>query len=90
MGCITSTTGSRAELITVEQLEAAAHKQGFASLDDVEKAILEPEGAIAFVGKTPGPDEARHRELIDRLDALSREVATLRAGLPARQQQHID
>ena len=74
----------RQELITVEQLEAAAHKQGFASLDDVEKAILEPEGAIAFVGKMPGPDEARHLELVDRLETLSREVASLRVALAGR------
>src|SRR5262249_25323463 len=30
------------ELITVSELESAAHKQGFASLDDIDRAILEP------------------------------------------------
>ena len=51
-------------------LEEAAHKQGFASLDDVERAILEAGGALAFIGKKPAPDEARHRELLARLDLI--------------------
>src|SRR5438876_1225320 len=30
------------ELITLSELQAAAHKQGFASLDEIERAILDP------------------------------------------------
>src|SRR5205807_6312291 len=32
------------ELITMAQLEAAAHKQGFSSLSEVEQCVLEPGG----------------------------------------------
>ena len=32
----------RQELITLPELEAAAHKQGFGSLDDIERAVLDP------------------------------------------------
>src|SRR4249920_3311232 len=32
------------ELITLPEIEAAAHRQGFGSLDEVERAILEPGG----------------------------------------------
>src|SRR5437667_2288193 len=32
----------KAELITLPDLESAAHKQAFASLDDVDRAVLEP------------------------------------------------
>src|SRR6267142_6508724 len=32
----------RKELITVQELEAAAHRQGLASLDEVDRAVLEP------------------------------------------------
>lgn len=35
----------REELITLPELEAAAHRQGFASLEEVERAVLEP-GAL--------------------------------------------
>src|SRR6266403_623745 len=45
------------ELITLAELEEAAPKQGFASLDLIDRAILEPGGAICFLGKTPPPEE---------------------------------
>lgn len=69
------------ETITTTELTSAAHKQGFASLDDVETATLEPDGVFSFIGKQPAPEDARHRELVDRLEHLSREVASLRAEL---------
>jgi len=71
------------ELITMPELEAAAHRQGFASLDEIERAILEPSGTICFVGKTPSVEASRHQELVARLDQLGRELAALRASRPA-------
>jgi len=68
------------ELIEEAELEAAARRQGFSNLRDVDEAILEPGGIITFTGKTPPPEEARHRELLERLNQLSRELAALRAG----------
>lgn len=67
------------EVITLPELTMAAHKQGFGSLDEVEKAILEPGGAITFIGRMPEPEAERHQELLSRLDALAKEVAELRA-----------
>jgi uncharacterized membrane protein YcaP (DUF421 family) len=66
------------EMLSLQDLEAAAHKQGFGALRDVDHATLDPSGTISFTGKKPAPEEARHRELLDRLDQLNREVATLR------------
>ena len=43
------------ELITLTELKAAAHKQGFRSLDDVEQCVLETGGSISFVAKDPAP-----------------------------------
>ena len=60
------------ELITLPELEAAAHKQGFGSLAEVERAVLETGGSISFVGRKPGPDESRHLQLLERLDGLQR------------------
>src|SRR5215471_7707030 len=68
----------RKELITVTELEEAAHKQGFASLDLVERAILEPGGSICFMGKQPQPEEQRYQEVFLRLDAIARDLATLK------------
>ncbi len=69
------------ELISRAELEEAAHKQGFASLDEVERAILEPGGGLTFIARRPDPDETRHRELLERLDAMAREIQGLRAAL---------
>ena len=68
----------RKELITITELEEAAHKQGFASLDLVERAILEPGGTICFIGKQPQPEEERFQEVLQRLDAIAHDVATLK------------
>jgi uncharacterized membrane protein YcaP (DUF421 family) len=69
----------RKELITIAELESAAHKQGFASLDDIDRAILEPGGTICFFPKKPTPEAARHDEIIRRLDHISARLAALRA-----------
>jgi uncharacterized membrane protein YcaP (DUF421 family) len=68
------------EIITLAELEAAAHKQGFASLSEVEQAVLEPGGTIAFINKKPAPEAARHQEIVARLDQMTRELAALRAA----------
>jgi uncharacterized membrane protein YcaP (DUF421 family) len=70
----------KAELITMAELEAAAHKQGFASIDDIERAVLEPGGGISFSAKKPDPDDLRHREIVARLDDLSSRLSLLRAA----------
>jgi uncharacterized membrane protein YcaP (DUF421 family) len=66
------------EIITQEEIESAAHKQGFASLDDVEQAVLEPGGAVSFIGKKPAPDALRHQEILDKLDRITRELEQLK------------
>jgi len=65
------------ELITRAELESAARKQGFESLDDVQRAILEPGGSITFAAKKPTADSVRHDELLRRLDALDRRLAAV-------------
>ena len=68
------------EVLTLQELEAAAHRQGLGGLSEVERAVLEPSGTITFDAKKPAPEETRHMELLARLDQLAREVATLRLG----------
>ena len=75
-GCI-NRKHIESELITMQELEAAARKQGFATLDEVDQAILESGGTITFRGKTPATDEIRHSELMSHLKELRSEVATL-------------
>jgi uncharacterized membrane protein YcaP (DUF421 family) len=66
------------EVLSLEELEAAAHKQGFGDLREVDHATLDPSGTISFTGKKPAPEEARHQEVLERLDQLTRDIATLR------------
>lgn len=70
------------ELITMGQLEAAARKQGFESLGEVQQCVLEPGGTISFIGKKPGTEESRHRELVDRMEKMMAELAKLRGAQP--------
>jgi len=72
----------KSELITMAQLEAAARKQGFASLSEVEQCVLEPGGTLTFLGKKPDTEDIRHRELLGKLEMLAREIATLRSSQP--------
>jgi uncharacterized membrane protein YcaP (DUF421 family) len=67
------------EAITEFELLGAAHKQGFASLDEIDRAVLEPSGSICFLGKRPGPDTMRHDEIIHRLDQMAAQLAALKA-----------
>jgi uncharacterized membrane protein YcaP (DUF421 family) len=70
------------ELITMAQLEAAARKQGFESVSEVQQCVLEPGGTITFIGKKPGTDEFRHQELLERMEKMMQELAKLRAAQP--------
>ena len=69
------------ELITRAELLSIAHRQGFASLDEISSCVLEPGGLFVIEGKQP-PDALRHHsELLERIDRLSRQVEELSARL---------
>jgi uncharacterized membrane protein YcaP (DUF421 family) len=67
------------ELITVAELEAAARRQGIKSIADVEECRLETGGALTFVERTPTPEDAKHREVMQRLEEIERRLETLAA-----------
>ena len=68
----------RRELITKEELEAAARRQGFESLEHVHTCRLEVGGALTFSGKAPTDEERRHGELLRHLETLAaRQAAVL-------------
>ncbi len=68
------------EAITLAELEMAAHKQGFESLAQVQRAVLESGGAISFIGKEPRAEAIRYQEIITRLDQITQGLADLRAA----------
>jgi uncharacterized membrane protein YcaP (DUF421 family) len=67
------------EVMTLPELETAAHRQGFGSLEDVDRAVIEPGGTITFIGKKPEPEIERHQELLMRLEQITKELAELKA-----------
>jgi uncharacterized membrane protein YcaP (DUF421 family) len=66
------------DVISLSELTIAAHRQGFDSLAEIERAVLEPEGGISFLASKPEPEVTRHQELLARLDALTAQVSALK------------
>jgi uncharacterized membrane protein YcaP (DUF421 family) len=71
------------ELITKEELAAAARKQGFETLSEVRQCVLEPGGTLTFIAKKPDTEDIRHAEVMKKFDALTEELARLRKMPPA-------
>jgi uncharacterized membrane protein YcaP (DUF421 family) len=70
------------ELITKEELAAAARKQGFETLSEVRQCVLEPGGTLTFIARKPDTEDIRHAELMKKFDLLAEEIARLRKAQP--------
>jgi uncharacterized membrane protein YcaP (DUF421 family) len=66
------------ELITMQQLSAAARKQGFDDLSDVRQCVLEPGGTLTFIARKPDTEDVRHQEVMRRFEMVTEELARLR------------
>jgi uncharacterized membrane protein YcaP (DUF421 family) len=66
----------------MEQLAAAARKQGFDSLSEVHQCVLEPGGTLTFVAKKPDTEDVRHQELLKRFELVTEELGRLRKLQP--------
>jgi uncharacterized membrane protein YcaP (DUF421 family) len=67
------------ESLSREELLEVIHRQGFEDFHQVYKCELEPNGTFFVEPFEPSSADKRHAELLTRLDALSREIDTLRA-----------
>jgi uncharacterized membrane protein YcaP (DUF421 family) len=65
------------ELITPEELEAAARRQGIDGLHKVDSCRLELGGALTFIPKEPSDEEKRHGEIVRHLESLRESHAAL-------------
>jgi hypothetical protein len=84
------------EMITVAELEAAARRQGIASLAHVDECRLETGGSLSFIERHPTQDEERHHEslgmlgqiesrqraMLEQLTALERKIAGMTGSTP--------
>lgn len=71
------------ELVTIGELTTAAHRNGFLSLDDVDRAILEPGGTLTFAPKRETTRVRRHDELVALMNAVQASVEGLRREMGA-------
>ena len=58
---------------------AVIRRQGFEDVHQVRRCELEPNGSFYVEAIEPSIEDKHHAELIARLDALSKEIAALRA-----------
>src|SRR3954463_9845319 len=69
------------ELLTEAALETAAHRQGFASLKDIDRAGLGVGGSVSFFPKDPTPEAARHNEILAGFNRITTELDELRKAI---------
>ena len=68
------------EGITRGELESAAHRQGFPSVAEVDRAVLEVGGGISMIAKQPTPEMSRHREITERLERIEKTLQKLQSA----------
>jgi uncharacterized membrane protein YcaP (DUF421 family) len=72
------------ELLTRAELMTVLHRQGFDSVDEVERCVLEPGGVFYIQRKLPAVDEVKHEEVMKALRELIQKVdGVQRAGRSA-------
>lgn len=64
--------------VNAGELVAKAHERGFDTLNEIESAMLYPNGTVYFRGRHPDEAEQRHRAVMERLEHLQREMTGLR------------
>jgi uncharacterized membrane protein YcaP (DUF421 family) len=75
-GCIRKEALAK-ELLSKAELMTALHRQGFDSVSDVQRCVLEPGGTFYTQRKTPDTDTIQHVEVITQLRELSAKVDAL-------------
>lgn len=67
------------ESLTHAELVEVIHRQGFEHVHEVKRCDLEPNGTFYVEPFDPSIADNRHKAVMDRLEALGKEVALLRA-----------
>ncbi len=70
------------EMLTESELTGAAHRQGFSSLKDVDRCVLEPGGVFSISSKDGNAQAKHQKELLNRLEGLSAQIRDLEKRLP--------
>jgi uncharacterized membrane protein YcaP (DUF421 family) len=65
------------ELLTHSELVTVLHRQGFDTMKDVERCVLEPGGTFFIQRKSPPADEVAHAEVMTKLAELQQKMDRL-------------
>jgi uncharacterized membrane protein YcaP (DUF421 family) len=65
------------ELMTHAELSTVLHRQGFDSLSEVERCVLEPGGTFYIQRKSPATDQVQHDEIMRALNEINGRLASL-------------
>ena len=77
-GCVCHDSLAK-ELLTESELLTVAHRQGFASLDEIHHCIIEPGGtSLSLRPKEPRPHEREHAQVMKRLEEIGSQLNDLR------------
>jgi uncharacterized membrane protein YcaP (DUF421 family) len=73
------------ELLSKSELQTIIHRQGFASLDEVQSCVLETGGTFSVEGKKPRQTTIDHQEIVGKIDELARQIDELKRLLRPRE-----
>ena len=66
------------ELLTESELLTICHRQGFADMDEVQTAVLEPGGTFFLKGKSPSDEDNFRKEVLSQLEKINQRLDHLR------------
>ena len=76
------------ELLTRTELMTVLHRQGFDSLNEVDRCVLEPGGTFSIQRKLPPEDQLQHEEVMRGLEEVRRRLDLL-LGQRGQPQENI-
>ncbi|MCY7347943.1 MAG: DUF421 domain-containing protein [Pyrinomonadaceae bacterium] len=68
----------KSELLTAQDLNTIAHREGFDSAKDIEKCVLDSNGSFLVEGNTRTSEENFRREVLKKLEDLTDQLSEIR------------
>ncbi len=68
----------KSELLTAQDLNTIAHREGLDSAKDIEKCVLDSNGSFLVEGNTRTSEENFRREVLKKLEDLTRQLSELK------------
>lgn len=69
------------ELLTKEDLDVIAHEEGYDSVNEIEKCVLDPNGTFLVEGKDGTKDEKFRKDVLQKIDKLTKQLNDLQTLL---------